>query len=98
MFTDDMKVYKSNEKELVNLIQTIKIYSQYIGMEFGIEKGAILIMKSRKSETTEGIELQNQERIKRFGKKENSKYLGILKVDVIKQEEMKESEMSITEE
>ena len=31
-------------------------------MEFGIEKCAVLIMKSGKRQTTEGIELQNQER------------------------------------
>ena len=40
-------------------------------MEFGIEKCAMLIMKSGKSESVEGIELPNQERIKTFGRKEN---------------------------
>ena len=33
------------KKELKSLIQTIRIYSQVIGMEFGIEKYAKLIMK-----------------------------------------------------
>ena len=35
------------------LIQTIRIYNQKIGMEFGIEKYSMLIMKSWKKETTE---------------------------------------------
>ena len=40
-------------------------------MEFGIEKRAVLIMKSKKKETMEGIELPNQERIRwREGKLE----------------------------
>ena len=41
-------------------------------------------MKSGKRETTEGIELLNQEIIRTFGEKENFKYLGILEVDTIK--------------
>ena len=35
-----------------------------IGIEFGIEKVAILIMKSRKRQRTIGIEITNQEIIK----------------------------------
>ncbi len=37
-----------NYKELETLIQTLKIYSPNIGMGFGIEKCAMLIMKSVK--------------------------------------------------
>ena len=38
-------------------------------MEFGFEKYAMLIMKNRKRETTEGKEQQNQESIRTFGEK-----------------------------
>ena len=34
---DDIKLFTKNEKEQVTLIRTIRIYSQEIGMEFGIE-------------------------------------------------------------
>ena len=37
MFMDAIKVFPKHEKELDNLIQTIRIYSQDIRMEFGIE-------------------------------------------------------------
>ena len=37
MFMDDFKLFAKNEKELEILIQTMKIYSQDIGMEFVIE-------------------------------------------------------------
>ena len=33
----NINMFAENEKELDTLIQTIRIYNQYIGMEFGIE-------------------------------------------------------------
>ena len=59
-------------------------------MEFGIEKCAMLIMKSGKREITEGTEVSNQERIRTLREKENYNYLGKLEADTIKQAEMKE--------
>ena len=41
----------------LRLIQTIRIYNQDIGMGFGIEKYPMLIMKSRKREAAEEMEL-----------------------------------------
>ena len=52
-------IFAKNEKEVEILIKTIGIYSQDIGMEFEIEKCAMLIMKKGKGNTTEGIELLN---------------------------------------
>ena len=34
---DDMKLFAKNEKEVETLIYAVRIYSQDIGMEFGIE-------------------------------------------------------------
>ena len=48
-----------------------------IGMEFGIERCAMRIMKTGKRQITEGIELPNQERISGLEEKENYKFLGI---------------------
>ena len=45
---DDIKLFAKNEKQLPTLIKVVKIYSQNIGMEFGIEKYSMLIMRSRK--------------------------------------------------
>ena len=58
-------------------------------MEFGIEKCAMVIMKSQERETTERIELKNLESLKNLGEKENYKHIGLLKVDTIIQTEMK---------
>ena len=47
-------------------------------MEFGIEKCALLVMKSGKRHLTDGIELPNQDKIRTFAENETYKYLGIL--------------------
>ena len=79
-----------NEKELETQIQTVRIYSQDIGMEVGKEKCAVLVMKSGKWHMTEGVELPNQVVIRTLGEKKTYKYLGILEADTTKQVEMKE--------
>ena len=84
MYMGDIKILAKNEKELVILIHAVKIYSQDIGMEFGIEKCATLIMKSGKQHMTDGMELPNKDKIRMFGEKETYTYLGILETDTIK--------------
>ena len=53
MGMDDIKLFTKNEKELENLISAERIYSQDIGMEFVIEKWAVLKMKNGKRHRTE---------------------------------------------
>ena len=44
LFTDDLKLYSCNEKELDSLVQTMHIFSKDIGVEFGIKKCTILVI------------------------------------------------------
>ena len=90
MYIGGTKLFAKNEKELETLIHTVRIYSQDIGMEFVIEKCALLVMKSGKRRLTDGMELSNQDKIRTLGENETYKYLGILKADTIKQVEMKD--------
>ena len=64
MYMNDVKLFAKNEKELETLIHTVRIYSQDIGMEFGIEKCAMLVMKSGKRHLTDRMELPNQDKIR----------------------------------
>ena len=48
MYMDDIKLFANNQKELETLMQAMRIYNQDIGMEFGIEKCALWIIKSEK--------------------------------------------------
>ena len=87
---DDIKLFAKNEKELETLIHTVRIYSREIGMEFGIEKCAMLVMRSGKRQLTDGMELPKKDKKKTVAENETYKYLGILEPDTIKQVEMKD--------
>ena len=45
---DDLKLYSPNEKGLESLVQTIRVSSEDVGMEFGIEKCAVLVMEKER--------------------------------------------------
>ena len=89
IYMDDIKLFAKNEKELETLIHAVRIYSQDIGMEFDIEKCAMLVMKSGKRYVTDEMELPNQDKIRTLAENETCKYFGILEADTIKQAEMK---------
>ena len=84
MYMDDIKLFVKNEKELETLIHTVRIYRQDIGMEFGIGKYTMLVMKGGKWHLTDRIELPNQDEIRTLGEKETYKYLDIFEADTIK--------------
>ena len=62
----------NNNRELETLIHAVRIYSQDIGMEFGIEKHAMLVMKIGKRHMADGMELPNHDRIRTL--EENETY------------------------
>ena len=90
MYMDDIKLFAKNEKELETLIHAVRIYSQDVGMEFGLEKCAMLVMKSGKRYMTDGMEPSNKDKIRTLGEKKTYKYLGILEADCTKQGQMKD--------
>ena len=90
MSMDGIKLIAKNEKKKETLIHAVRFYSQDIGMEFGIEKCTMLIMKRGKRHLTDGMELSNQDKIRTLEEEEIYKYLGILEADTIKPMEMKD--------
>ena len=95
---DDIKLLAKNEKGVETLIHTIRIYCPGIGIEFGIEKCDMLVMKSGKRHLKDGMELTNQDKIRMLGEKETYKYLGISEADTIKQVDIKEKKIKISQE
>ena len=81
LFMDDLKFYSRSEKELDSLIQTVHVFSEDIGMKFGIEKCATLVMEKGKIVKSVGIELPDGKVIKSLLEGESYKYLGILEAD-----------------
>ena len=70
MYMDDIKLFAKNENELETLIPAVRICSQDIRMEFGIEKCAILLIKSGKRHRTDGMGLPNQDKIRTLAENE----------------------------
>ena len=89
LFMDDLKLYSRSEKGLDSLVQTVRVFSEDIGMEFGIEKCAMLVMEKGKIVKSVGIELPDGKVIKSLQEGESYKYLGILEAEEFLEEKMK---------
>ena len=61
---DDLKLYSRREKELNSLVQTFRVFGEDIGMEFDIEKCAMLVMEKGMIVKSVGIELSDGKVIK----------------------------------
>ena len=72
-----------------SLVQTVRVFSEDIGMEFDIEKCAMLVMEKGKIVKLLGIELPDGKIIKSLQEGESCKYLGILEADKFLEEKMK---------
>lgn len=90
LFMDDLKLYASSEKALESLVQTVRIFSSDIGMQFGIEKCAALRIHRGNLKDMNGIKLPGDREIKGLKEGDEYKYLGVLEADNVKCREMKE--------
>ena len=90
LFMDDLKLYASSQKALDSLVQTVRIFSSDIGMQFGIEKCAVLRMHRGVMKDLSGIRLPDDCEIRGLKEGESYKYLGVLEADEIKSREMRE--------
>ena len=89
LLMDDLKLYGKSEKQIDSLARTVHILRTDMGMEFGIRKCSLLILKRGKIVRHQGIELPNGETMKEVEQKGYT-YLGIIELDKIKESEMKE--------
>ena len=89
LFMDDFKLFAKNEEQIDTLVGTVHVFSTDIGMEFGMRKCGILTMKRGKVVRSEGLKLPNNEVMKEV-EKEGYTYLGIVELDKIKENKMKE--------
>ena len=89
LFMDDLKLYAKSERELDSLIQTMKIFSDNVGMVFGLDKCVVLVLKRGKMVRTEGIELPDGKCMREVNLA-GYKYLGVLQLDSIMNKKMKD--------
>ncbi|CAB4018161.1 Hypothetical predicted protein, partial [Paramuricea clavata] len=88
LFMDDLKMFGKNKQQIDSLVKTVNIVSKGIGMEFGIKKCGMLVMKRGKIVECNGIQLPDEETIKSV-EEDGYNFLGILELDKIMEGEMK---------
>ena len=71
-------MYSQCEERLNSLVQTVCVFSEDIGMEFGIK---MLVMEKGKIVKSVGIEFPDRKVIKSLQEGKSYKYLGILEVN-----------------
>ena len=90
LYMDDLKLYAKTEEILDSLVQTVRVFSKDIGMQFGLDKCAVLTMKRGRVVKSDGIELPNDKKIRSLEQDDSYKYLGILQSNEIQRKEMKD--------
>ena len=86
---DDLKLFANNVDQIDSLVNTVRIFSEDIKMEFGLSKCGVLIMKRGKVVESDGLCLPDGTMMRNI-EEGGYKYLGILEADGIKHDEMKE--------
>ena len=64
LFGDNLKLYRKSECEIKGLASTVEVFSQNIGMEFGIKKCDVIVTHRGKVKSTDGIELPTCRKIR----------------------------------
>ena len=90
---DDLKLYGKDEAQIDSLVKSVYTFSTDIGMEFGLTKCGVIILKRGKVVKLDGIVLPTREVMKTIDD-EGYKYLGILELDEIMEERMKDKFMN----
>uniref|UniRef100_A0A2D4HJM7 Reverse transcriptase domain-containing protein n=1 Tax=Micrurus lemniscatus lemniscatus TaxID=129467 RepID=A0A2D4HJM7_MICLE len=80
LYMDDLKLYGKTPSKIESLLNTVYIYSQYIAMEFRLDK--CVTLKQGKIVKTEGIKMPHENNMKRLDEDDYYKYLGILQADI----------------
>ena len=90
LFMDDLKLYSRSDKGLLDsLVQTVRDFSEDIGMESGMEKCAMFLTEKGKIAKSVGTKLPDGKVIKSLQEDESYKYLGILEADKFLDEKMR---------
>ena len=81
--TDYLKLFKKSLEQADSLVQTVQTFSSDIGMEFGIKKCGVLLLKRGKIVLPDGKVMKEID-------DNRYKYLGILEADQLKEKDMKD--------
>ena len=90
LFTDDLKLFAKSNDQIDSLVNTVYTFSEDIGMEFGIKKCGVLVLKRGNVDKAKsrGLNLPKGKLMETIYK-EGYKYFGILEFDKVEEKEMK---------
>lgn len=88
LYIDDLKLFGKTENQIDSLINTVYIFSKDIGMEFGLTKCGILVLKRGKVVKTDGVVMPDGDVMRQI-EDDGYKYLGIMEMDQIMESTMK---------
>ena len=88
LLMDDRKLLVKSKNQIDSLVETVHLFSEDIGMQFGIKKCGVLIMERGKVIRADGSRLPDEQHMKDIDETGYT-YLGILETDKIKEKEMK---------
>ena len=84
LFMDDLKFFAKSVDQIDSLVQTILTFSEDFGMEFGLKKRGVVILKKGKLVKFDGIHYLSKKKMKEV--EENGyTYLGLPELDEIKE-------------
>ena len=86
---DDLKLFAKNRNQMDSLVKTAHVFSSDIGMELGLSKCGVLVLKKGKIVKLNGIALSNGQLMKEIDE-HGYKYLGIVELDKLKERHMKD--------
>ena len=81
LYLDDLKLYAKSEIGLESLVNTVRIFSADVGMDFGVTKCTKIVVRRGKVSEAEGIKLPDGREIRNLKEGTSYKYLGILEAD-----------------
>jgi hypothetical protein len=91
LYMDDLKLFSKSKAEVESLVHTVRIFSDDIGMKFGMDKCAIVTLKRGKQVTDgAGISMPDGEEIKQL-EESGYRYLGVLESGDILHTAMKDN-------
>ena len=87
---DDLKLFAKSKDQIYSLVNTVYTFSEDIGMEFGIKKCEVLVLKRGKVDKarSRGLNLSYGKLMKTIDE-EGYEYLRILEYDNVKEKETK---------
>ncbi|XP_069983749.1 uncharacterized protein [Penaeus vannamei] len=89
LFMDDLKLFAKDNDQIDSLVNTVRIFSEDIKIEFGLSKCGVLIIKRGKVVESDGLCMPDGAMMRNIEER-GYKYLGVLEVDGIKHDQMKD--------